>query len=286
MIGKPHVLSVSDVQRGIQALAAFLLGDSSQATILISTNNLTPPYLTLDPSEVYGPPTADQSLSDALSSGADAISISNLPLSINQVYLSYAGSTGLVAESINVANFNGQTINLATPTMNAYPVGSRIQLFSSYSLANNVLLPGDILFVPVTTTSNSFNVTNQQQLIDTFGSDIESPITFANGDIATVSGLATFYQRILSALQTMVGSLPLWPLWGSQLSSAVGTPSGSVKWSAIVANCLTQLPEVDSVTNITVTTQGNQVYISCVVNANTSDTAIQLQNEAFTLTAA
>ena len=283
MIGKPHILTVTDVQRGIQSLAAFLLGDASLWTELVSANNLTPPYITLDASQIYGPAVMDTSLSSTLSQGSDTITIVNQPANINGVYLSYAGSSGLVAEHINIEKYDGTTIILSTPTQNAYPKGARLQLFSSYNLQNKVLLPGDVLFVPVAGL-NTFTVTDQQNLTDAFGSDISSLFDFSNGDLSTVSGLNTLIQRLTIALQTELGSLPLHPQFGSRLNQTIGTPTGSVKWSAVVNDCLTRLPEVNQVTNIQVNAQGNFAYISCLVYVNTSDAPIQMINEAFTLT--
>jgi len=283
LIGQPRILTVTDVQRGILALAAFL---GVSASDLISANNLSPPYLTLDASEVYGPPLADTSLSASLSVGADTISIANQPLSINEIYLSYAGTSGLVAENVAVSSYDGQTITLSTPTKNAYPQGSRLQLYASYVLNNTVLLPGDTIFVPLTTTNVSLNISNQQQLVDTFGSDIADPITFTNGDITTVSGMNTLIQRIRVALQTSIGSLPLYPDLGNRLRQTVGTPAQGVKWQAVVSDCLTRLPEVDGVSSVQVTVQGTTVSLSCLVTVSTSDAPIQLINESFTLTAA
>lgn len=283
MIGQPHILTVTDVQRGIQSLAAFLLGDASLWTELVSANNLTPPYITLDASQIYGPAVTDTSLSSALSQGSDTITIVNQPANINGVYLSYAGSNGLVAEHIDIEKYDGTTITLSTPTQNAYPQGARLQLFSSYNLQNKVLLPGDVIFVPITGL-NTFTVTDQQNLVDAFGSDISSTFDFSSGDLATVSGLNTLIQRLTIALQTELGSLPLHPQFGSRLNQIIGTPSGSVKWSAVVNDCLTRLPEVSQVTNIQVNAKGNFAYISCLVYVNTSETPIQMINEAFTLT--
>lgn len=283
MIGQPRILTVNDVQRGILALAAML---GVLETDLISANNLTPPYLTLDASEVYGPPAVDTSISSQLYSGADTISIANMPLSINQVYLSYAGANEIVAESIAISTYDGQTITLATPLQNDYPKGARLQLFASYVISNTVLLPGDAIFVPILTNTTSLTINNQQQMVDVFGSDIADPISFANGDIATVSGIKTLMQRIRVALQTNLGSLPLYSWWGSRLKQSIGTPPQSVKWQAVVSDCLTKLPEVTGVSNMQIGVSGTTVTLSCLVQVSTSDAPIQLMNESFTLTAA
>lgn len=283
MIGKPHILSVTDVQRGIQALAAKLLGDASQWMQLVSANQLTPPYLTLNASEVYGPATADISLSSSLTSGANTISLSNQPLNISEVYLSYAGSSGLVAEAVGIESYDGQTITLDAALKNSYPQGARIQLFSSYVIQNAVLLPGDTILIPVQV--QGFTLNNQQQLIDAFGSDLADPVSFASGDLATVSGVSTLLQRIRAALQTLLGSLPLQPQFGSRLAYAIGTPSTSVKWSALMSDALLRLPEVQSVANTSISVQGSTAYVSATVQVRTSDATLQLLNEAFSIAA-
>lgn len=265
-------------------MAAFLLGDATLWTTLVSVNQLSAPYLTLDASEVYGPPVADLSLSSSLSKGADQITLANQPLNISTVYLSYVGTSGLTAEHIDIESYDGTTITLSTPTQNAYLPGSRIQVFSTYNLKQKVLLPGDYIFIPVQTGTNSFNVTDQQQLVDAFGSDINATFSFSGGDIAVVSGLNTLIQRMTIALQTEIGSLPLHPEFGSRLNQTIGTPSQSIKWATVVNTCLSRLPEVSHVTNIQVNVQGLTAYISAWVYVHTSDTAIQMLNEPFTLT--
>ncbi len=283
-IGKPHIITVSDAQRGIQWIAAYYMGDVSEWTTLVQLNQLTPPYVTSDPSQVYGPPVAITSLSQSVEQGADTIPLLNYPQSITNAYISTVGPSGIIAEAVAVENYDGQQLTLATPLQHSYPVGSSLQLFSDYQLQNKVLLPGDVIFFPVDT--ESLNFTDNQELVDAFGTDIANPIQFANGDIALVSGLDTLLQRMRIALQTEIGSLPLHPQFGSALFQSIGTPTNSIKWTAVVSTCLTQLPEVDSVSNVTVNVNGTTAYVSATVNVSTSDAPIQLINEPFTIVSA
>ena len=65
-IGQPYLLTVTDVERGIMALAAKLIGNADEWTTLVTVNQLAPPYLSLYPSQVYGPPAATLTLSQSV----------------------------------------------------------------------------------------------------------------------------------------------------------------------------------------------------------------------------
>jgi len=282
LIGKPHILSVTDVQRGIQALAASLLGDAAKWGELVSLNQLSPPYLTTNPGAVYGSPIATLSLSSDLPVGASSLYLPNQPQGINTIYLSTASFNALVAESVNVESSNGQTIEFATPTQNAYPAGARLQLFDAYNEGSiRVLLPGDSIVIPVAENA-SFTFGSQGHLTDTFGSDIAAyPPAVSNGDFATVQGLATLQQRMRAVEQTPVRSLPLHLDWGSRLPSAVGEPTNSARWMAYARQALLLLPEIADVRNVVTTVTGNAVSLSATVYTQSSQDAIQLYNETF-----
>ena len=281
-LGKPHILTVTEVQRGIQAFAAQYLGDASQWTSLVTANNLSPPYFTLYPSQIYGPAVSVTTLSAAVSADATALSLPNQPQSTNMLYLSGAGTSGLVAEAVSVRSYDGTTFQLSTPLKNAYNQGARVQLFSTYNIGyTNVLLPGDVIYLPISQTSN-FTLATTSQLTDVFGSDIANPVNF-NGDVSTVSGVNTLQQRMGAALQTLVNSLPLHTGWGSLLPSSVGRVSTQTQWSALIRECLLQLPEVSNVSDAVAVITGNQVLINATVYTSTSDAAIQLQNLPLTV---
>ena len=281
-LGKPHILTVTEVQRGIQAFAAQYLGDASRWTSLVTANNLSPPYFTLYPSQIYGPAVAVTTLSTAVSADATALSLPNQPQSTNTLYLSGAGTSGLVAEAVSVRSYDGTTFQLSTPLKNAYNQGAQVQLFSTYDIGyTNVLLPGDVIYLPISQTSN-FTLATTSQLTDVFGSDIANPVNF-NGDVSTVSGVNTLQQRMGAALQTLVNSLPLHTGWGSLLPSSVGRVSTQTQWSALIRECLLQLPEVSNVSDAVAVITGNQVLINATVYTSTSDAAIQLQNLPLTV---
>ena len=283
MIGKPHIITPEDVARGIQALAQQLLRNADEWPVLVSVNNLAPPYLTLDPSQVYGPPVAVTTLSAQVSTGATTITLPNQPQSTNTLYLSSVSSAGIIAEPAVVSSYVAGVFALGSPLQNTYPAGSRVQLFSAYTAGGaQVLLPGSVLYVPVTSAS-SLTLTSTAQLTDVFGADISATFGFTNGDLTTVQGLGTLDQRFAIALQTELSSLPLHPDFGSGVPGSVGRTTTQTKWAALVREALTKLPEVASVQSVSVVPQGDKAYVSVVVYVHTSGVAIELQNVALTL---
>lgn len=278
MIGQPHILSVTDIERGIQALAANLLGDASLWTELVQINQLTPPYMTIDPSQVYGAPVSTTVSTEAISADTTTLVLPNQPQTKSVIYFSSTNSSGLIAEAVNIRAYDGSTFTFASPLVNSYPQGTKIQLFSLYYVGNtNVLLPGNTLFIPVADTQN-FTLSSTSQLTDAFGTDIAYPVSFASGGLETVSGVNTLNQRMEAVIQTQQNSLPLHPEWGSTLLSKVGQSTTRTQWSASVREALMQLPEVASVNNASAIATGTNVAISATVYANTSDTAIELTN--------
>jgi hypothetical protein len=283
MIGKPHIVTPEDVARGIQALAQQLLGNASEWPTLVSINNLAPPYLTLDPSQVYGPPVATTTLSAQVSAGATTIILPNQPQSTNTLYLSSVSSAGIVAESAGVSSYISGVFALASPLQNTYPTGSRVQLFSTYATGGTqVLLPGSVIYVSVT-NSSSLTLTSTAQLTDVFGGDISATFGFTNGDLTTVQGIGTLDQRFSIALQTELSSLPLHPDFGSGVPGSVGRTTTQTKWAALVREALTKLPEVASVQSVSVVPQGDKAYVSAIVYVHTSGVALELQTVALTL---
>lgn len=283
MIGQPHIVTISDVQRGIMALAENLLGAADLWPTLVSVNRLVPPYLTLYPADIYGPPVAVASLSAALPSGSTSLTLPNMPQSTNTLYFSASSASGLVAEAVSVASYVGGVFAFATDTQNSYPAGAQVQLFASYTTGHTlVLLPGNVLYVPVQ-TSPSLTLSSTTNLTDVFGSDIAANVSFASGDLATVQGLSTFNQRLTLALQTLTHALPLHPSFGSTLSQTVGQHTTQTQWAALIRQCLLQLPEVRDVRNVQAVPAGPTLYVSAEVIPTTSGAAIQLVNVPLTL---
>jgi len=275
---------VTDVQRGIQALAAFLLGDANLWTTLVTANQLTPPYLTVNPASIYGPALSTISLSAQLPAGSTSLALPNLPQGISLLYFATSSASGLIAEAVKIKSYDEQTAQFATPAVNAYPQGASVQAFSIYAIGSvNVLLPGDTLFVPVQATG-TLTLNALGEIVDAFGSDLALPITIASGSLATVSGVQTMIQRFRAVIQTEVASLPLHPTFGSRLLHAVGSRTDSVKWTALTREALLKLPEVTDVYDVVTKTTGTTLNVTATVKTHTSSAAIQLFNESFTIT--
>ncbi len=282
-LGQPYVITVTDVERGIMALASKLLGSADAWRTLLSVNNLSPPYITLYPEQIYGPSLGKLILPQQTLAGADTLTIAGQPQSVNVAYFSFSGANGLVAEVATIANYNGTTLTLASPLKNTYPAGSQLALFASYSVGNiTVLLPGQTIFLPVN-GSNSLTLNTNAILTDVFGADFTLPYSFANGDLSQVTGVNTLNQRIRVAIETELSALPLYQDFGSELNGNIGTSSASAKWTAFVREALMKLPEIENVTNLQVTVNNTSLIISGLVWVTTSNTPIQINNMSFTL---
>lgn len=282
-LGQPYVITVADVERGIMALAAKLLGRADAWKTLVSINNLSPPYITLYPEQIYGPSLGKLVLPQQTLAGADTLTIAGQPQSVNVAYFSFSGTNGLVAEVATIANYNGTTLTLGSPLKNTYPAGSQLALFTSYSVGNiTVLLPGQTIFLPVN-RSNSLTLNTNAILTDVFGTDFTLPYSFTNGDLSQVTGVNTLNQRIRIAIETELSALPLYQDFGSELNGNIGTSSASAKWAAFVREALMKLPEIENVTNLQETVNNTDLIISGLIWVTTSNTPIQISNMSFTL---
>jgi len=261
MIGQPHILSVTDIERGIEAVATQL---GTDVGTLISTNRLAPPYITLNPSEVYGPPLASVTSTQPLTAGSSSVSFPGQPQSINTLYLAYSGASGLVAEAVGVRAYDGTTFELSTPLQNSYGLSAQVQMFTAFSVGNvHVLLPGDTVYVPVTSATNNFNLSALAELVDAFGTDLAWPLQWdASGDLATVSGEAMAQQRFASVLGTDLQSLPLHPDFGAQLRAKLGSSSPDTPWPAYAREALMKLPEIMDIRNLQTTLAGSSLAIT------------------------
>lgn len=274
-IGSPHRLTDADVQRGIVALAQTLLGDRHAWPSLVSANGLVPPYLTLDPTQVYGPALAQATVRGAIAQGSTTIPLPDQSLAIwgpaTIAVLAAAGGTAtgaaILTEAVPMAAYNGTTLTLAAATQNAYPAGARIQAFTAYpGQTLQVLMPGDVIYVPITQPQGL--VLSAGQRTDTYGTDLAAPMTWTGIDAAQVSGLALLAQRLRVRFGTPLGSVPGQSTYG--FPNLIGTATTSVRWAAAVRQGALQEPGVQDVTDITVTVTGSTVTLGMICTVSLS----------------
>lgn len=286
MIGFPHILTDYDCTVGIRAVAANLLGDQSAWQELVNLNNLIPPYFSLFPGDSLGPVLDATSLTAAASAGATSVSITapnpQVWIQGNKAFFSTASASGITSEVVIISSYSSGTLILQDSLQNDYQSGATVSVYAPIVQGSQqVLLPGDILYLPVTSGSAVFS---QGQFSDVFGSDLLNPVAFSGGDLQAVSGVNTLVQRISAAISTPLGSLPLHPEFGSLVYTAVGAPAqSSVKWRALLRDSLLSLPEVSDVTQVQADIQGDKALVSCLLWVNTSTAPIRIQNESFAL---
>ncbi len=284
MIGSPHVLSDMDVRAGIQTVAQRLLGSSDKWTELVSLNNLVPPYLTLDPVKAYGQPLDKQALSATLAAGATQVALTaqqQLWAQGNNVVFAASGASGVISESQVIESYDGTTLTWLSGLRNSYPQGSFIATYAAQVFQAKVLMPGQVLYLPV--TSSSFVLSQDGSQTDVFGTDAQAPLAWKDGDIAMVSGLPVLLQRIQAVLGAATGSMPQAPDFGNRFRFAFGAIPQSVEWQAYAREALLKLPEISQVTDLTLNQSGSQVYVSAKVWLYTNRTPLDLVNEPLTL---
>lgn len=286
MIGSPHILSDMDVMAGIQAVAQRLLGSMDLWAELVSINSLEPPYFTFDPVKAFGTALDKQSVSSSLSIGTTQVSLSAQPqlwTAGNNVVFATSGPNGIVTESQVITSYDGVTLIWQNGLQNSYPQGSFLATYPAQVFQTKVLMPGQILYLPITQGS-SFVLSQNGSLSDTFGTDAKDPISWSNGDIAMISGLDVLNQRIRAALGTPTGSLPQASTFGQRFKLATGAVALSVDFIAFAREALLKLPEVSQVTDLKITqSNGTQNYVSGKVWVYTSKTPLELVNEPLTL---
>lgn len=268
-IGSPHRLTEGDVQGGIIALAQKLLGDSAAWPELVAANQLVPPYLTLDPTQVYGPALAHATLAAAIPAGTAALALPGQSIAVwgvaTTAVLAATGGTAatyeIVTEAIPIAAYDGTTLTLTQGTTQAYPAGTRIQAFTAYpGQTLQVLMPGDVIYLPISQPQGF--VLSGGQLTDTYGTDLAAPMQWTGTDAAQVQGLALLAQRLRVRFLTPLGSVPGNPTYG--FPPLLGTPTTSVRWTTAVRQCALAEPGVQECQDITVTVTGTTVTITMV----------------------
>lgn len=284
-IGAPYILTDMDVQQGIEALSMRLLGDASLWPEIVQLNQLIPPYMTMDPIAAYGLPLDKQVLTAAVSAGATQTALTaNVQLWVagNTVVFVASGVSGLISEVQTIASYDGQTLTWGAGLQNSYPIGTQVLTYPVSVTQGKILMPGQIIYLPVTAQTQSFVLSLDAMLSDVLGSDAAAPLTWANGDIATVQGPVTLGQRLRAVLLTWLQTLPQAPGFGSQLNRLIGMGTNTVEWTAYARQAILTLPEVSQVTDMSVTANGDQVNISAKVWIATSSTPLLL-NESLTL---
>ena len=302
-IGSPHRLTDGDVQGGIVALAQKLLGESTLWPSLVQANSLVPPYLTLDPTQVYGPALAQGTITASIAVGTTALAFPNQSLAIwgqattavlsaggirggpdavvepGQVFPS-AGSLAILTEALPIRTYDGTTLTLASGTINTYPAGARIQAFTPYpGQTLQVLMPGDVIYCPITQTQGF--VLSAGALTDTYGTDFQAPMAWTGTDAAQVSGLALLAQRLRVRFATPLGSVPGNPTYG--FPNLIGYSTASVRWTAAVRQTALAEPGVEACSGIRITPDGPHTTIQMVVTATVSGGVSQTANLRLTV---
>jgi hypothetical protein len=289
--GQPHVLTTDECQQGLAWIAMHLLGSAAAAAELIALNHLIPPYVSVYPGDAFGPALDTAPLTAPAAVGTAALTLTpHFPgvwIAGNLAWIAAAGSGGLVADTVTLTGYTNGQARVTPGLAHTYPPGTPVTVYAPLVQGGQqVLLPGQILYLPVSTSSA---VASQGALTDAFGTDLASPVAFANGDLAVVSGVQTLVQRLATVLATPQQSWSRYPTWGSLLSNLPGSPAPSdAKAEALLRVALLQLPEVTDVTDVQVqvtqTPQGATVAtVSCRVWVATSPDPLLLSDTAFTL---
>jgi hypothetical protein len=287
MIGSPHILSVNDCTRGIQAVSAQLMGDATYWMTIIELNQLTPPYLTINPVDAYGLPTDTEVLQSNANSGSNTLSIDIASPQLwengNPIVISTTTAAGIQLEANTIYSVSGTTVTLVSNLEYSYLAGSSVNVYAVAPIVQSkVLLPADILYLPI--ESGSAVISSQGQLSNTLGSDMQSPVSITNGDFSVVSGMTTLKQRIANAILTQLGSLPYYTEFGSKINELVGAPiTSNTQWQATVRQALMALPEIYNVTGLSLVTNSTGVSsLTAKVWINGSSAPILLYNEPLT----
>lgn len=287
MIGSPHILSVNDCTRGIQAVSAQLMGDATYWMTIVELNQLTPPYLTINPVDAYGLPTDTEVLQSNANSGSNTLSIDIASPQLwengNPIVISTTTAAGIQLEANTIYSVSGTTVTLVSNLEYSYLAGSSVNVYAVAPIVQSkVLLPADILYLPI--ESGSAVISSQGQLSNTLGSDMQSPVSITNGDFSVVSGMTTLKQRIANAILTQLGSLPYYTEFGSKINELVGAPiTSNTQWQATVRQALMALPEIYNVTGLSLVTNSTGVSsLTAKVWINGSSAPILLYNEPLT----
>ena len=284
-LGLPHILSVSDCQSGIMALAARLLSSQDLWPELVQANNLIPPYVTTNPIKAYGQPMDTQSATAVLAAGSTQTPLSAsvaLWAAGDTVVFVASGSTGLVSEAHTITSYDGATLQWSGGLQDAYPVGAQMLSYPANVIQGSILMPGSTMFLPLDLLPSGFTLTTGAQLTDVIGSDALSPVTFQDGDLATVAGPALLAQRVRAALTTLLGSLPQALGWGSGIPQTLGAPTNDTRAMALARQALLKLPEITQVTELKMTVDGDQKFITANITLSTTNTVLSLVNEPLT----
>lgn len=224
---------------------------------------------------------AESIVSDPTSSGYQSLrclrySWMYLYFQANQVIFNLRDSTPskvrteIVKQGDTIMSFAARTLGNFERFTEVIALNSLVPPYISTSRAANVVIPGDRLFIPTSTSSSTVakpqdTFSAPDYLTGVLGVDVyygppNVDMLSWTGDFQTISGYANLSLSLGRRLRTPLGSLEPHPEYGSRIPGELGaiqSSSTSGHLSAYAKAAILSDPRVDRVTQIVVSYSGN-----------------------------
>ena len=280
----------------LERIAATTLGYAGRWREIAALNNLAFPYLSDDPADWYGPLLSQGLLAIQAGAGATVIRLVGERAAVvapgTLVLLdgygtNAAGNPAYVYDARRVLTFDPASGNTALdgdPLAHAWPAGTRYRVYPpAADVTTRVARTGDRLYLPVAPPAR-VDLVQATTPTDLYGVDIalgaDGRLAFANGDLATVSGLANAAQALWIRAQLPLGSYLLHPDEGNECFALLGAPVGpatALFAEAALRQALASDPRVRSVDAVTATvTQPDVIAVTATVVLESTEAAIEV----------
>lgn len=257
----------------LEGIAAQVLGTAEAWRSLAFVNRLRAPFISDAPIDQYGGHASKVgTLATAMTAG---ISTFVMPLPVSATifakgmvfYVERPDASQAVGVTFDALTLSANidettgTMNFKSASQHAYPIGSNWFLFYAPSeISTRVLKTGDLLHIP-STTAGLVSATNNDEFVSLLGVDIkldhDGSITFAAGDMQTVSGVSNLRQALSLRLNTPYGTFPHHSTYGNQLFDFVGQQNNGYFANLVrglVVSAISEDPRVEQVDDVKVTT--------------------------------
>ncbi len=268
----------------LPSIAAKITGSAANWQAIATYNQLRAPYISDNPQDQYGNPLTQGTLSASLAVGSSAVSLPGANAQVitqgTLLYLQTLGASGPVYEALPVLSFDQSTYvaALSGSTANAYPQGATWIIFPvPMDVTTKVLAVGGLLHIPQALATTSNQVTTPDNFLGTDIALAGGQVSFANGDLQTVSGSPNLQQALQNRFRTPQGADPYHPTYGSKLPLLIGDvnePHYSTLAKLYVRETAMQDPRIADVLSSAVARAGNATTIAVQAKINNSNAVL------------
>jgi phage baseplate assembly protein W len=259
----------------LQSISMKYYGSASRWRVLVTPNDLRPPYISDDIADTYGLKLAGYTLAQTVTPGASRLVLKTgdpeiLRLGARLLLIRRSTtSRALTSDTMEVLSYSAGAVNLKSKVKNTYYAGTEVGVYApEQELKGRVLRSGGLLLIPGK-DGDLYAPDVPTDNENLYGRDISVTrdgylqITAA-GDLVIASGNENLIQQLIRRVRTVQGTLVRHPEYGCRAEQFIGQaaiPDTLTLIEAWTGLALSRDVRVESVEYVTATMEQDAIRV-------------------------